>query len=156
MLNVSQVNHFNYNIGGVFRLPKNALVCKQPATKTQPARFLYVLDVRKCAYQSFSIGVYVPSTGENYTFTGNSNKNAIAAAFARYADSLPLDKIQAPIWPITHKIAMGAGAPHDKKVGQFDSKLFHEFAGRTTETFVTANVKIGSRRYTEEGYWTLL
>lgn len=108
-MQVKQVNNFSICLDtqGRVRLPKYALWAKQAATATNETRFVYVTDIRTCAYDSFKISVFIPSKHIHYNYIGDVKKDSIASAFAKFADNMPLDAIHAPVWPIYHRDDIG-------------------------------------------------
>lgn len=136
------------DVGGTIRLPKYALYERQPATTTQPARFLYVLDVRTCQRETFKVCAYVPATEAAYAFTVNVKTSAIARRFANYAKSA---QIHAPIWPIYHRDNIGQ--PRDRRPQKFDAKhAYIRGTYSTEERLLTDGCVVGTFRHTDESY----
>lgn len=136
------------DVGGAIRLPKYALYERQPATTTQPARFLYVLDVRTCQRETFKVYAYVPTTQAAYAFTVNTKTSAIACRFADYAKSA---QIHAPIWPIYHRDNIGQ--PRDRKPQKYNTKYgYIRGERRCEERYVTDGAIVGTFRHTDESY----
>lgn len=83
------------------------------------------------------------------------NDPAIRAAFRHFVDSLPVDQVQRPVWPITHRDMRAAGAPRDRVIPAYmqHGRPSRGDSNRTiTQTSVTAGCVVGKMRYTEEGY----
>ena len=136
------------DVGGTIRLPKYALYERQPATATQPARFLYVLDVRTCQRETFKVYAYVPATEATYAFRVNIKTSAIARRFANYAKSA---QIHAPIWPIYHRDNIGQ--PRDRKPQKYNTKYgYIRGEHRCEERYVTDGCVVGTFRHTDESY----
>lgn len=153
MLELKQAVSFSHSLdAGRIRLPKFAIYGKQE-TRGKCARFLWVNDPRECALVSFRVNAMDVETGEVYSFTVDAASSSIGRTFARYADSLPFDRIHAPVYRASNRDADAMG-PHDRKPQAFDRRRSKPQRDTTmTDRSVVDGCVIGNRRYTQEGYY---
>ncbi len=153
MLELKQAVSFSHSLdAGRVRLPKFAIYGKQ-VTRDKCARFLWVNDPRVCAYTSFRVNAMDVETGEVYSFTVDAATSSIGRTFARYADSLPIDRIHAPVYRASNSDADTMG-PHDRRPQTFDRRRSKPQRDTTmTDRSVVDGCVIGNRRYTQEGYY---
>lgn len=130
-------------------IPAWGLMGFQKPTKTKPARYVWVQDVRTCGLTRFRIWCMNCATDEVYSYYGDVARDSIARLFARFADSLPLESIRKPEWD-----SAGDYAPQDRKPQRFDALRARPCDGmQVTERSVVDGCIVGKRRYSEVGYW---
>ena len=133
-------------------IPAHALVSYQKPTPTQAARYVWVEDVRTCGYSRFRICALNCATGERYSFFGDVRKDDTARAFARFADSLPLECIRKPEWGYSCECG-----PKDRRPQVFDApRKKPENTRRINDRSVVDGCRIGQRTYTREGYYSTI
>lgn len=137
------------------KIPKWALVAYQEPTPKKPARYVWVEDVTTCGYSKFRIRCMNCATDEIYSYFGDVNRDSIARLFAKFADALPLECIRRPEWE--RRSDVRACGPHDRRPQVFDAP--HKKPDNTktmTQKEVIDGCKIGSRKYTREGYYHVI
>ena len=152
-MRISQLSRAKYIYG--VKLPANALWAYQPAKYPYPARYLWVEDIRTCGYSQFRIRAMDCSTDRIYSYLGDVKRDSVAAAFAKFADNLPLEKICPPVWDTPEE--MRACGPKDRRPQRFDAKgKKPDNVKLINDRSVVDGCKIGGRRYSAEGYYSYI
>lgn len=152
-MKIRQTSHIE-GLYGV-TIPAWALIGYQEPTKTKPARYVWVQDVRSCGYERFKIWAMNCATDEVYTYFGDVRRDSVARLLAKYADSLPLENIRKPEWERARDIR--ECGPKDRRPQVFDAPRKKPDNVRTmTDRSAVDGVKVGPVRYSEEGYYSAI
>lgn len=142
----------NFDFGRV-QLPKYAVYAILPPNKWHAKLYAWIEDVRPAKDgRPFCVCLLSVDDTKPRRVCVTAQDGALYRQFVAFIRALPAERVQRPVFPITHKDARAVGAPNSRTMPEYKYKAAPDYSGAIEGALVTHNCIVGKVRLTQDGY----
>lgn len=153
-MNIKQALSYSVNFDfGRVQLPKYAVYAILPPDKRHVKLYAWIEDVRPARDgRPFYVHFLSADDTRPRRVYVTAQDGALYRQFVAFIRALPAERVQRPVYPITHKGARAIGAPNSRTTPEYNYKAAPDYSGAIEGALVTHNCTVGKVRLTQDGY----